>query len=609
MTTKSGKHTNKIAKNAFDSAANNGVIKAVDMRKVAALSAGAAGVIAGAAIAFGATPAMAAETSTPAPVNADSKKEQSVIANKDDANKNDNKAEGAEADGAKAADNKTNADSGTTAENAASAENGANEHAKSDLGANQNQGEPVLGTDRGASTTPESKPQANSTIELSKDTKDTLPNMYAWGKSDNVYIESGQNQSVTFKFAKPDDGSTITKVAIFPSDTNGVENTKSRGFLEYYSDDLTAHKPYSGEYSFTTNQDGSATLTMSKLYRDNNMAAEKYAANRCVYVYGKKDGKDVLLYKTNIARAATLVPPKTAGSIVLQYDEQLTDEQIRAKLKTALDAPTEAKDGKSLRDQITAASKSFGVGGRTGEGGKFVQTPDAAENKVVITDNQAYAPTELAKINKVDTSKTGTTTTYVTGAQTLKTYLISDLGYKSDALPLTVARYDTRIDKPIVDEVDITKLTDDQKADICKKLANLNHVTQDKVTFNDKGEAVISFDGVDEANAPKIALKDLVLKKFEEKDIKVPANDKATVVYNPLGYSKAELARIKQSIIDANKDNTDLGLTSPDQITLEYITGDTVTSGHGNQGISICRKTRLPLRSRPIKPMPSLLLT
>ncbi len=585
MTTKSGKHTNKIAKNAFDSAANNGVIKAVDMRKVAALSAGAAGVIAGAAIAFGATPAMAAETSTPAPVNADSKKEQSVIANKDDANKNDNKAEGAEADGAKAADNKTNADSGTTAENAASAENGANEHAKSDLGANQNQGEPVLGTDRGASTTPESKPQANSTIELSKDTKDTLPNMYAWGKSDNVYIESGQNQSVTFKFAKPDDGSTITKVAIFPSDTNGVENTKSRGFLEYYSDDLTAHKPYSGEYSFTTNQDGSATLTMSKLYRDNNMAAEKYAANRCVYVYGKKDGKDVLLYKTNIARAATLVPPKTAGSIVLQYDEQLTDEQIRAKLKTALDAPTEAKDGKSLRDQITAASKSFGVGGRTGEGGKFVQTPDAAENKVVITDNQAYAPTELAKINKVDTSKTGTTTTYVTGAQTLKTYLISDLGYKSDALPLTVARYDTRIDKPIVDEVDITKLTDDQKADICKKLANLNHVTQDKVTFNDKGEAVISFDGVDEANAPKIALKDLVLKKFEEKDIKVPANDKATVVYNPLGYSKAELARIKQSILEANKNNTDLGLTSVDQITLSYVEGDTVI-GHENIGIS-----------------------
>lgn len=585
MTTKSGKHTNKIAKNAFDSAANNGVIKAVDMRKVAALSAGAAGVIAGAAIAFGATPAMAAETSTPAPVNADSKKEQSVIANKDDANKNDNKAEGAEADGAKAADNKTNADSGTTAENAASAENGANEHAKSDLGANQNQGEPVLGTDRGASTTPESKPQANSTIELSKDTKDTLPNMYAWGKSDNVYIESGQNQSVTFKFAKPDDGSTITKVAIFPSDTNGVENTKSRGFLEYYSDDLTAHKPYSGEYSFTTNQDGSATLTMSKLYRDNNMAAEKYAANRCVYVYGKKDGKDVLLYKTNIARAATLVPPKTAGSIVLQYDEQLTDEQIRAKLKTALDAPTEAKDGKSLRDQITAASKSFGVGGRTGEGGKFVQTPDAAENKVVITDNQAYAPTELAKINKVDTSKTGTTTTYVTGAQTLKTYLISDLGYKSEALPLTVARYDTRIDKPIVEDTDPSKVSDEVKTEIKKKLARLNHVPEDKVTIGDDGTFTISFDGVDAADAPKIALRDLVLKKLAEADVNVPTGSEATFVANPLGYSNAELDRIKTAIFNANKDNKDLGLTSVDQITLEYVKGDT-TVGHENIGIS-----------------------
>lgn len=586
MTTKSGKHANKIAKNALDSAANNGVTKVVDIRKVAALSVGAAGVIAGAAIAFGATPAMAAETSTPAPVNADSKKEQSVIANKDDANKNDNKAEGAEADGAKAADNKTNADSGTTAENAASAENGANEHAKSDLGANQNQGEPVLGTDRGASTTPESKPQANSTIELSKDTKDTLPNMYAWGKSDNVYIESGQNQSVTFKFAKPDDGSTITKVAIFPSDTNGVENTKSRGFLEYYSDDLTAHKPYSGEYSFTTNQDGSATLTMSKLYRDNNMAAEKYAANRCVYVYGKKDGKDVLLYKTNIARAATLVPPKTAGSIVLQYDEQLTDEQIRAKLKTALDAPTEAKDGKSLRDQITAASKSFGVGGRTGEGGKFVQTPDAAENKVVITDNQAYAPTELAKINKVDTSKTGTTTTYVTGAQTLKTYLISDLGYKSEALPLTVARYDTRIDKPIVEDTDPSKVSDEVKTEIKKKLARLNHVPEDKVTIGDDGTFTISFDGVDAADAPKIPLRDLVLKKIAEDKITVPAADKAIFVANPLGYSDAEIKSIKQAIFEANKDNKDLGLTSVDQISLEYLKGNLTATGDSNKGIS-----------------------
>lgn len=586
MTTKSGKHTNKIAKNAFDSAANNGVIKAVDMRKVAALSAGAAGVIAGAAIAFGATPAMAAETSTPAPVNADSKKEQSVIANKDDANKNDNKAEGAEADGAKAADNKTNADSGTTAENAASAENGANEHAKSDLGANQNQGEPVLGTDRGASTTPESKPQANSTIELSKDTKDTLPNMYAWGKSDNVYIESGQNQSVTFKFAKPDDGSTITKVAIFPSDTNGVENTKSRGFLEYYSDDLTAHKPYSGEYSFTTNQDGSATLTMSKLYRDNNMAAEKYAANRCVYVYGKKDGKDVLLYKTNIARAATLVPPKTAGSIVLKYNEVLTEKQIQDKLKAALDAPTEATGKKSIRAQIDAASRSNGVGGRTGENGAFVQTPDIAENKVIINDQRVYNPTELNRFNTKTSQPNAKETTYTPTVQTLKTHLITDTGYTSDDLPLTVARYDDRIDKPIVEDTDPSKVSDEVKTEIKKKLAQLNHVSQDKVTIGDDGTVTINFDGVDAKDAPKIALRDLVLKKLTDGEFVVPSNDKAVFVANPLGYSNAELDRIKTAIFDANKDNKELGLTSKDQITLSYITGDLTGAGDANKGRS-----------------------
>ena len=577
MTTKSGKHANKIAKNAFDSAANNGVIKAVDMRKVAALSAGAAGVIAGAAIAFGATPAMAADTNSTPVDTSTSANAQDLTDKKDDPNK--------QVDGQQQSDeaNKKTTDSTPAPDNTS-----ASTVAQGEYRAATTAPDPK-GSDRAANPAP--APKVSSEITLSKETKDTLPNMYAWGKSDNVYIENGQNQSVTFKFAKPDDGSTITKIAIFPSDGNNLDNNKSKGYLEYYSADPNAHKPYSGTYDFKVNADGTATLIMSKLYRDNNMPAAGYAANRCIYVYGtNSSGKDVLLYKTNVARAATLVPPKTAGSIVLQYDEQLTEEQIRARLKEALDAPTEVKDKKSnplsLRDQITAASQASGVGARTGVNGAAVQTPDIAENKVIITDQQAYDASQVAKINKVDTSKTGTTTTYITGAQTLKTYLVSDLGYKSDALPLTVARYDTRIDKPIVDEVDIAKLTEDQKADICKKLANLNHVTQDKVKFNDKGEAVINFDGVDEANAPKIALKDLVLKKFEEKDIKVPANDKATVVYNPLGYSKAELARIKQSIIDANKDNTDLGLTSPDQITLEYITGDTVTSGHGNQGIS-----------------------
>ena len=168
---------------------------------------------------------------------------------------------------------------------------------------------------------------------------------------------------------------------------------------------------------------------------------------------------------------------------------------------------------------------------------------------MVITDKQAYDANQLATvINKVDASKTGTTTTYVTGVNNLKTYLVSDLGYKSEALPLTVARYDTRIDKPIVDDVDITKLTDDQKADICKKLAKLNHVTQDKVTFNDKGEVVINFDGVDAKDAPVIALKDLVIKRLKTDEYVVPTGDKATYVANPLGYSQAELPVLKSYV-------------------------------------------------------------
>lgn len=646
MTTKSAKHANKTFGSAKDKSA-----KAVDMRKVAALSAGAAGVIAGAAIAFGATPAMAAETPASAPVNTnDSAKEQSVIANKKKAEgaeaskktatetnkkeeskkeqpeqtkpteqtvvKTEGKADatktesGSKVERAAAVDNKvtnstsatdkTNADSSTTEETSTPAENvvkkrtrratvenkqpEATNDAKDE---NQKQGEPVVGTDREANPAP--APKVNSEITLSKETKDTLPNMYAWGSSDNVYIEKGQNQEVTFNFAKPSDGSTITKVAIFPSDGNTVDNAKSRKFLEYYSANENEHKPYSGKYEFIVNTDGSAKLTMTKLYSEANMAAEKYTANRCIYVYGTKDGKESVLYKTNIVRAATLVPPKTAGSIVLKYNEELTAQQIQDKLKAALDSPTEATGKKSIRAQIDAASRSNGVGGRTGENGAFVQTPDDPEKKIVITDKNAYVPAELDKINTVTSANGAKVTTYKTGVTNLKTYLISDLGYKSDVLPLTVARYDTRIDKPIVDEVDFTKLTDDQKADICKKLAQLNHVAQDKVKFNDQGEAVISFDGVDAADAPKIALKDLVLKKLAEADVTVPTGDKATFVYNPLGYSEAEIKRIKKAIFDANKDNDKLGLSADDyenQITLEYLKGNLTATGDSNKGIS-----------------------
>ena len=146
----------------------------------------------------------------------------------------------------------------------------------------------------------------------------------------------------------------------------------------------------------------------------------------------------------------------------------------------------------------------------------------------------------------------------------LKTYLVSDLGYKSEPLALTVARYDTRIDKPVV--TDPNSISDDVKKEIAKKLANLNHIPQDKVTVNADGTVTINFEGVDPSLAPNIKLSDLVLKQLNEADVKVPSDAedskvKAVVVANPLGYSNAELDQIKQAIYEANKDNQKLGLT------------------------------------------------
>ena len=657
MTTKSGKHANKTSGSAKDKAA-----KAVDMRKVAALSAGAAGVIAGAAIAFGATPAMAADAPTSAPVNTNgSAKEQNLVASnkaedskktatdttkKDDASKVDvskknsvdakpvveapqqTKVE-APTDSKKSADAKQSVEPKVTAAPIASTESteenktGKTEITKSDdvkadnkavdnkkdvkqdaeetstpsksvarsrkkrdLSAeNHNQGEPVVGTDRDANP----EPSVSDQINISEDTKNSVPNMYAWGSSNNTYIKNGQNNTVTFNFAKPTDGSKITSIAIFPAQNNSLTTDRGRKSAEYYSGNTGLHQSYSGEYTFTPNTDGSAKLEMTPLFRDGNLnSGVAYAANRCIYVYGKKDdGDEVLLYKTNIARAATLIPPKTAGSIVLKYNEELTAQQIREKLQKAIDAPTEATGNKSIREQIQAASTSKGVGGNTGANGAFVQTPDTAENKVIINDQRVYIPTDVTNFNRTTSKPDDTEKTYTPMVRTLKTHLITDTGYTSDDLPLTVARYDTRIQKPIVE--DPTNVSQDIKNDIKKKLANLNHIPQDKISISDDGTVTINFDGVDPKDAPKIKLSDLVLKKLEEKDITVPTADKATIVYNPLAYNNAEIARIKKAIYEANKDNPELGLSATDyekQITLSYLTGNLTASGHANQGIS-----------------------
>ena len=586
----SRRHARKVT---LDAAVNNAISKAVKARKVAAFTVGAAGVLAGAAFAFGATPAMAAEAGAltspaPAPVTDISDNDIDAVAAALSDDDNNNGAADGDSAGDKDKQSVVNPEDDKSKNPATTDDNkgkatAAKKRAKRDLSAeNQDQETNAVGQDRDAN--PESS--VSNQINISEDTKNSVPNMYAWGSSNNTYIESGQSNTVTFNFAKPTDGYKISSIAIFPAQNNDLSTDKGRNAAEYYSGNAKLYKSYSGKYGFTPNNDGSAKLEMTPLFRDGNLnSGSAYAANRCIYVYGRKDGgKEVLLYKTNIARAATLIPPKTAGSIVLKYNEELTAQRIQKNLKAALNAPTEAPGKKSVSEQLVAASKSKGVGGRTGTNGAFVQTPDDPDKKVIINDQQVYVPTQLQSINTVTSQADAKETTYKLGAQTLKTYLISDLGYKSEALPLTVARYDTRIDKPIVE--DPTTVSQEVKNDIIKKLAQLNHVSQDKVTFNDQGEAVIHFDGVDEKDAPKIALKDLVLKKFKEGQITVPANDKATVVYNPLGYSNAELERIKQSILGANKNNKDLDLTSTDQITLSYLTGDTTGAGKANQGIS-----------------------
>ncbi|MFP1691640.1 peptidase [Gardnerella vaginalis] len=671
MTTKSGKHANKTSGSAKDKAA-----KVVDMRKVAALSAGAAGVIAGAAIAFGATPAMAAEATASAPVNPttpaneqgvitkkdDSKKTATETTKKDDASKgedsNKNSVDakpGVEApqqtkvaaptDSKKSADakqsvepkvtaapiastesteeNKTGKTESANGENAnvdgksvdnkdvkqdsegtsASAGSGARSRKKRSLGSNQT--EPTKDAkaenqDRDASGTESQDPNkikpnttdtTNTKIDINENNAGTVPNVYGWGSSDNTYSVDGEKHTITFHFAAPKDGGKITNIAILPSITNGLDNDRGRRAAEYYSGNGSMHQDYSGTYNLVKNGDGSADLTMSTLFRNGNIGgAEKYAANRSIFVYVTKDNKETIAYKTNAFRAATLVPPKTSGSVVLKYNEQLTPEKVQAAITAAANAATTRSDKMSVNDQIVAASKAKGV--FTIVDGKSTQVADTLDGKLNVRSSDAYDKTTFDAINKETSAQGVKDKTYEAGAKTLNTYMVTDLGFKSQAIPLTVARYDDRIDKPIVE--DPTNLSTEVKEDIKKKLAKINGVSTDKITFDNDGNAVIHFDGVDENDAPKIALRDLVLKKLEEKDVTVPSDAenskvKAVIVANPLGYSNAELKQIKKAIFEANKDNPELGLSEKDyekQISLSYLTGNLTATGSANTGIS-----------------------
>ncbi|MFU0570975.1 peptidase, partial [Gardnerella vaginalis] len=659
MVSKSRKHARTVKLN---SAVNNAIEKAVDARKVAAFTIGAAGVLAGAAFAFGATPAIAAESGTasgtaPVPVeanekpgvdkkdeagkNADAKPEVKEEANKNDqaeeksatdektdnntlkkSDKTNNKSKleqnlanekkastqsvaktnGTETEpqtvNTESVDNKVTDNTHVADKNVNStpADSTVKKRTKRDLSDKAPQSDDTASEnqDRASNTAeskdsnkinPDTKDTTNTKIEVNENNAETMPNAYAWGSSDNTYSVNGEKHTVTFHFAKPKDGGTITNIAIFPAQNNGLTNDKSKRGAEYYSGDPKMHQSFSGNYTFTKGKDGSATLEMSTLFRDGNIgAAEKYAANRSIFVYVTKDGTTTV-YKTNAFRAATLVPPKTAGSVVLKYNQPLTKEQVQSAITAAANAETARGDKKSVNDQIIAASKANGV--NTTVNGKSTQVPDTLNDKLNVESDDAYDKTTFEAINKETSAKDAKNKTYVAGAKTLNTYMVTDLGFKSGAIPLTVARYDDRIDKPIVE--DPTKLSAEVKEEIKNKLAKINGVTPDKITFDGDDNAVIHFDGVDEQDAPKIALRNLVLKKLTEDKIKVPAESTATVIYNPLAYSDAEIKSIKKAIYEANKDNQEIGLSGTDyenQISLSYLTGNLTATGDSNKGIS-----------------------
>ena len=670
MTTKSAKHADKTFGSAKDKAA-----KAVDIRKVAALSAGAAGVIAGAAIAFGATPAMAAEANV-APVNTnDHAKEQNLVAKKN-----------AEAEGSKDSD-KTATDT-TKKEEASKVE--ASKKAEPSA-SKKDQTDKKVATDKNVADTQDSKSKTEQNLTSSKnafvqsvvktdgnkqiennaeqkkiaeqkvesaesvdnnvtdsttadkanttssntaennaptgttvkkrtrraaveenkqsdapapvdqdragtekksnvlDFSKNLPNIYGWATPSNTFDEKLEKQEIVYHLPKKDN-KPVVRVVILPDSKDSINTDDPEAYkkiIEFDSNRVDEmHQSYSGIYELKTNPDGSVDLIMKQPFRDGRISSgQGYCANRSIFLY--YDEKNSQHDQTsNNFRVATLVPPKTAGSIVLKYDERLSADKVREVLHKAVNLHTEHKAGSSVAEQLVAQSKSAGVGLRVDES-TVNNTPDTVDAKIPQGMGD-YDGDMFEAINK----KNGDD--YSFGERKLKTYLVTDLGMKSPEIPLTVVRYSTRIEKPVMDTVDFSKLTDDQKIQIRKNLAKLNGVSTDKVTFDSSGTATIDFDGLSSQDDPKIPLSDLVLTRVATDKVAIPSDSdtstvKAVVVANPLGYSKAELKQIKKAIYEANKDNQELGLSEKDyekQISLGWIEGNLQNSGKNNQGIS-----------------------
>ena len=561
MTTKSAKHSNKAFGSEKDKAA-----KAVDIRKVAALSVGAAGVIAGAAIAFGATPAMAAEA-TSAPVKEDAPvKEQDLTAKNDDSKTSD--------DSKKKFDEKQQTDE--TNQNKQTVVKIDNTEGKTDV-----KSEGTTSVNKQPETpAPVDQNRASNggtnEVAFSSQTGE-MPNVYGFGTVDNQYDEQLANNPIIFKLPKQQDTNgadkDVTRVTVFPSPKNHINTPKTSGSIDFDSAN-DGHQPYSGEYVFKQNDDGSATLTMNRIFRKDERGdskaiknAQGYSATRSIQINptpipgsAKEDAV------SDQFRAALLVPPQSAGTIVKKVsDADITDTDVNNAMD---DAKKNGKtthvgksgiDGLSLEAQIQALSN---VGKRK---------LDTIADKIPTKSNE-YDKSALTKAN----SKVG--------VSIVNTHFVTDLGFKSQAIPLTIVRYNDVIDKPIVD--DPNSISEDVKKEIAQKLAKINSVNPNKITFDEAGNAVIHFDGVDEKDAPKIKLSDLVLKKLKDTEYKVPTGSEAVFVANPLDYSKAEIDRIKTAIFNANKDNEKIGLTSKDQISLSYLKGNFTAAGKANEGIS-----------------------
>lgn len=552
MVMSNSKLSKRNYKRRTDKATQSSSAQIKDAHKAAVLTVGAAGVLVGASLVFNPTAVMAENADQPVkPVKPQELKEQVQQQNVAAATSG-SKVLVVDKQPKIEQENKAPADRAATAENNATA--------------------------------------ANKTINISQQNKDNVPNMYSWGTADNVFSKDGNKLDVTINIAKPEEGK-ISRVVVFPAINNDLTSKNIKKSIDYDSKDKDAHREYSGVYAFTNNADGSACLKINENFRDGKIgAATKYAGNRNIAVYVTKmvNGKEqeVLLYRTNVWRAATLVAPESAGSIVLKYNEELTADKLKEQLKEAADKqPTQAQDNKTVNEQIVAASTAAKVGA-TGKDKKFTNTPDKPEEKLPQSEYK-YDQKATDDFNKVQSGTTaaaaGTEKTYVTGTSTINANLVTDQGLKSPDIPVTVARYDDRIEKPVVD--DPTALTEDQLNEIKQKLARLNKVATDAVQFDDQGNVTIKFQGVEESKLPKLKVSDLVIKRLQEKEIVVPAKDKATVIYNPIGYSQAELERMKDAIYQANKDNPNLHLTSKDQIKLSYVDGNT-TVGKNIQGIS-----------------------